>query len=99
MPTIAFLLLLRTIWMSNHIDMIFIMTRGGPGFANYTEAIYSFMLEQQFDIGYSSAVALVLAGLVIAASSADCPPPPPRRAPRRHTSWWPLAGASTWVWR
>jgi multiple sugar transport system permease protein len=33
-PTIAFLLLLRTVWMSNQIDMIFIMTRGGPGFSN-----------------------------------------------------------------
>ena len=68
LPTIYFLLLLRTIWMSNHIDMIFIMTRGGPGFANYTEAIYSFMLTQQFDIGYSSAVAVVLAVLLGGAS-------------------------------
>jgi len=68
LPTISFLLLLRTIWMSNHIDMIFIMTRGGPGFANYTEAIYSFMLTQQFDIGYSSAVAVVLAVLLGGAS-------------------------------
>jgi len=68
LPTILFLLLLRTIWMSNHIDMIFIMTRGGPGFANYTEAIYSFMLTQQFDIGYSSAVAVVLAVLLTGAS-------------------------------
>ena len=48
MPTILFLVLLRTIWMSNHIDMIFVMTRGGPGFANYTEAVYSFMLTNQF---------------------------------------------------
>ncbi|MFI4978914.1 MAG: carbohydrate ABC transporter permease [Nevskiales bacterium] len=69
MPTILFLLLLRTIWMSNHIDMIFIMTRGGPGFANYTEAIYSFMLTQQFEIGYSSAVAVVLGAILISASS------------------------------
>ena len=31
MPSILFLVLLRTIWMSNHIDMIFVMTGGGPG--------------------------------------------------------------------
>jgi multiple sugar transport system permease protein len=67
-PTIAFLLLLRTIWMSNHIDMIFIMTRGGPGFANYTEAVYSFMLTQQMQVGYSSAVAVALALLLMLAA-------------------------------
>ena len=70
LPTILFLLLLRTIWMSNHIDMIFITTRGGPGFANYTEALYSFMLTAQFDIGYASSVAVVLAVLLLAASAA-----------------------------
>ncbi len=70
MPTILFLLLLRMIWMSNHIDMIFIMTRGGPGFANYTEAVYSFQLTGQFDIGYASTVAVVLALVLIAASVA-----------------------------
>ncbi len=70
MPTILFLLLLRMIWMSNHIDMIFIMTRGGPGFANYTEAVYSFQLTGEFEIGYASAVAVVLGLLLIAASIA-----------------------------
>jgi multiple sugar transport system permease protein len=68
-PTILFLLLLRTIWMSNHIDMIFIITRGGPGFSNYTEAVYAFMLTTQFEIGYSSAVAVVLALILMAAST------------------------------
>jgi multiple sugar transport system permease protein len=67
-PTIAFLLLLRTIWMSNYIDMIFIMTRGGPGFSNYTEAVYSFMLTQQLEVGYSSAVAMALAVFLMAVS-------------------------------
>lgn len=69
MPSILFIVLLRLIWMSNHIDMIFIMTRGGPGFANYTEAVYSFMLTQQFEIGYSSAVSVVLAAILLLASA------------------------------
>ena len=69
MPTILFIVLLRMIWMSNHIDMIFIMTRGGPGFANYTEAVYSFMLTQRFEIGYSSAAAVVLAVVLLTASA------------------------------
>lgn len=69
MPTILFLVLLRMIWMSNHIDMIFIMTQGGPGFSNYTEAVYSFKLTTQFEIGYASAVAVALAALLVAASA------------------------------
>ena len=68
MPTILFLLLLRTIWMSNYVDMIYIMTQGGPGFSNYTESVYSFMLIQQFDIGYASAVAVVLAIILMLGS-------------------------------
>ena len=69
MPSILFLVLLRTIWMSNHIDMIFVMTGGGPGFSNYTEAVYSFKLTNQFQIGYASAVAVVLAIILVAASA------------------------------
>ena len=68
LPSIIFLVLLRTIWMSNHIDMIFVMTTGGPGFSNYTEAVYSFQLTNQFEIGYASAVAVVLAVILMSAS-------------------------------
>lgn len=69
LPTILFLALLRMIWMSNHVDMIFIMTRGGPGFSNYTEAVYGFQLMRQFEIGYASAVAVALAVVLVAASA------------------------------
>ncbi|MBL8705236.1 MAG: sugar ABC transporter permease [Rhodospirillales bacterium] len=68
-PSMLFLVLLRTIWMSNHVDMIFIMTQGGPGFSNYTEAVYSFKLTTQFEIGYASAVAVTLSILLVAASA------------------------------
>ena len=68
-PTILFLLLFRIIWMSNHVDMIFVITGGGPGFSNYTEAVYSFKLTTQFEIGYASAVAVVLAAMLVAASA------------------------------
>jgi len=69
MPSILFLVLLRLIWMSNHIDMIFVLTQGGPGFANYTAAVYSFKLTNQFEIGYASAVAVALTILLVAASA------------------------------
>ena len=64
-PTILFLLLMRTIWMSNHIDMIFIMTGGGPGFTNYTAAVYTFLLTTRFQIGYSAAAAVTLAAALM----------------------------------
>ena len=49
--------------------MIFVMTTGGPGFSNYTEAVYSFQLTNQFEIGYASAVAVVLAVILMSASA------------------------------
>ena len=69
MPTILFLVLLRLIWMSNHIDMIFVLTQGGPGFSNYTAAVYSFKLTNQFEIGYASAVAVVLTLILVTGSA------------------------------
>ena len=69
LPSVLFIVLLRTIWMSNHIDMIFVMTTGGPGFSNYTEAVYSLQLTNQFEIGYASAVAVVLAIILMSASA------------------------------
>jgi multiple sugar transport system permease protein len=69
-PTILLILLLRTIWLSHHVDLIYIMTVGGPGYSNYTTAVYSFLLtSSQFEIGYASAVAVVLAIVLLAISS------------------------------
>jgi multiple sugar transport system permease protein len=68
LPTVLFLLLIRTIWMSNHIDMIYIMTGGGPGFSNYTQAVYSFVLTTRFQIGYSAAAAMTLAAALMVLS-------------------------------
>jgi multiple sugar transport system permease protein len=69
-PTILLILLLRTIWLSHHVDLVYIMTVGGPGYSNYTVAVYSFLLTtSQFEIGYASAVAVVLAVALLAISS------------------------------
>ncbi len=69
-PTILLILLLRTIWLSHSVDLVYIMTVGGPGYSNYTTAVYSFLLTtSQFEIGYASAVAVVLAIALLAAST------------------------------
>jgi multiple sugar transport system permease protein len=62
--------LLRIIWVANSIDVIFVMTGGGPGYATYTLPLYAFIKARtNLDFGYGSALAvlftLMLMGLVI----------------------------------
>ena len=69
LPTILLLLLLRTIWLSHNIDFIFLMSEGGPGYNNYTTAIYSFILTwSRLEIGYPASMAIMLAILLLIAS-------------------------------
>ncbi|WP_269585880.1 carbohydrate ABC transporter permease [Roseibium sp. Sym1] len=62
--------LLRTIWVANSIDVIFVMTGGGPGYSTYTLPLYAFIKARtNLDFGYGSSLAvlftLMLLGLVI----------------------------------
>ena len=41
------------------------MTTGGPGFSNYTEAVYAFQLTNEFRIGYASAAAVLLSAVLM----------------------------------
>jgi len=70
LPTILLLLLLRTIWLSHNVDLIFLMSEGGPGYNNYTVAIYSFILTwSRLEIGYPAALAIMLAVVLLIASA------------------------------
>jgi len=69
MPTILLLLLLRTIWLAHSVDLIFLMSNGGPGYNNYTVAVYSFILTwSQLDLGYPSALVIMLSVVLLTAS-------------------------------
>jgi len=60
-PMIAITVMLRTIWIANFADMIFVMTGGGP--ANSTQILASYVFTTAFrklDFGYASAIAVVL---------------------------------------
>lgn len=62
--------LLRTIWVANSIDVIFIMTGGGPGYATYTLPLYAFVKARTgLDFGAGTAIAvlftIMLLGIVI----------------------------------
>ncbi|MBX6322909.1 MAG: sugar ABC transporter permease, partial [Rhodospirillaceae bacterium] len=66
-PAIAITVLLRTIWIANFADLIWVMTNGGPADATQTLATYIFATAySKLDFGYASAVAAVLLLLLIA---------------------------------
>jgi multiple sugar transport system permease protein len=62
--------LLRVIWVANSMDVIFVMTGGGPGYATYTLPLYAFIkARQNLDFGYGSAIAVtftLLLGSIVA---------------------------------
>ena len=62
--------LLRVIWVANSIDVILVMTGGGPGYSTYTLPLYAFTQARTgLDFGYGSSLAviftLLLLGVVI----------------------------------
>jgi len=66
---LATAVLLRIIWVANSIDVIFVMTGGGPGYATHTLPLYAFVKSRQnLDFGYGSTIAvtftILLAGVV-----------------------------------
>jgi multiple sugar transport system permease protein len=65
-PTIAITVMLRTVWIANFPDLIFVMTGGGPANSTQTIATYIFNLAySKLDFGYASAVATVLLILLV----------------------------------
>lgn len=59
--TILVTALLRVIWVANSVDVIFNMTEGGPAYATQTLSVYIFNKANVLDLGYSSAMAIMLA--------------------------------------
>lgn len=53
-------LLLRIIWVSNSVDIIYSMTGGGPSYSTQTLSVYIFNKAMVLDLGYASAMALIL---------------------------------------
>lgn len=65
-PMIAITVMLRTIWIANFADLIFVMTGGGP--ANSTQIVSSYIFTTAFrklDFGYASAIAVALLGILL----------------------------------
>ncbi len=66
-PILFTSILLRIIWVANSMDVIFVMTGGGPGYATHTLPVFAFIRAYKgLDFGYASTIAIYLTLLLIA---------------------------------
>lgn len=66
-PILLTSILLRIIWVANSMDVIFVMTGGGPGYATHTLPVFAFIRAYKgLDFGYASTIAIFLTLLLIA---------------------------------
>jgi multiple sugar transport system permease protein len=67
LPTVIVAAMLRAMDLLKVIDIVYVMTNGGPGHASETINLYNYLTALSYDkIGYGAAVALVLFLLVLA---------------------------------
>lgn len=66
--TIFVTTMLRVIWVANSVDVIYSMTEGGPAYASQTLSVYIFIKAKGLDLGYASAMAIIMAILLMAVS-------------------------------
>jgi multiple sugar transport system permease protein len=66
MPTLLVAVMLRVMDLLKVIDIVYVMTGGGPGHASETINVYNYLVALSYDrIGYGAAVALVLFSIVL----------------------------------
>jgi multiple sugar transport system permease protein len=71
MPTLTVAAMLRLMDLIKVIDIVYVMTGGGPGHASETINLYNYLVALSYDkIGYGAAVAIVLFVLVLACTVA-----------------------------
>ncbi len=62
-PTIIMTILLRTIWVFNCADMIYVITQGGPGNTTHTLSSYLYSKSlSSLDFGYTAALGVLFMG-------------------------------------
>jgi multiple sugar transport system permease protein len=60
LPTVLITSMLRMIWTANYMDLIMIMTGGGPGYSSLTVPLHAYYIAyKRLDFGYGSAIAIV----------------------------------------
>ena len=66
--TLYVTVLLRIIWVTNSVDIIQNMTTGGPAYATQTVGIYVYQRARALNLGYASALAVVMTILLLVVS-------------------------------
>jgi multiple sugar transport system permease protein len=69
LPTILLTVMLRVIWTANYMDLIMVMTGGGPGYSSLTVPLHAYYTAyKRLDFGSGATIAivqvLVLAGVI-----------------------------------
>lgn len=66
----SFILLMRSMDLMKIFDTIYVLTRGGPGYATETLAMYTYRVGfSEYNMGYAMALSIVTLILVLAVSS------------------------------
>ncbi len=66
MPTILVVTLLRTIWVSQYVEIIYLISGGGPAWRTTTLPLYAFIIvRSDLDLGYASALSICLSILLV----------------------------------
>ncbi|HEV2300960.1 MAG TPA: sugar ABC transporter permease [Stellaceae bacterium] len=69
-PTLVIAIVFRVIDLLKVVDIVYVMTRGGPGFASETLNVYDFLVGLfYYRIGYGSSIAVILFALVLGVTS------------------------------
>jgi multiple sugar transport system permease protein len=67
MPVVVIALLIRGLDLIRIFDIVWTMTRGGPGTMTETISIYAYQMAfREFDISYSAAIAVLIIALLTA---------------------------------
>lgn len=65
LPTVFITVVLRIIWTANYIDLIYILTGGGPGYSSTTIPLSSYVTAYKIgDMGQGSAIIMVQAAVL-----------------------------------
>lgn len=65
-PTIIITALLRTVWIANFSDLIWVMTGGGPADSTQITSSYIFSVAyNKLDYGYAAAISVILLALLV----------------------------------
>jgi len=68
LPTILITTMLRMIWTANYMDLIMIMTGGGPGYSSLTIPLHAYYTAyKRLDFGYGATIAIVQVAILAAA--------------------------------